>query len=185
MKNAMTKTITWLNDVDINFMRVIKRYNNRKLYDTETRTYITLDGVAKLVVSGEEVQVVDNDTDEDITTVIFSQLLLEREREQRFLPSGMLSQLLRFGGETSRKLGTTLTRPFTLTFGQFLEQEVERTFKFWVDIAEGREEDMLRFIERLIEQRRRTHQASSPNEGNRKNPNKVNRLDIIEDLPPK
>ncbi len=146
-------------------MRLIKRYSNRKLYDTETRTYITLDGVAKLVAAGEEIKVVENDNDEDITTVILSQILYEREREQRFLPTSMLNQLLRVGGDAGRRLGSTLTRPFSMPLTQFLEQEIERTFKFWSDISQEREEEMLRFIERLIEQRRRAiHGTPAPEE---------------------
>jgi polyhydroxyalkanoate synthesis repressor PhaR len=165
-------------------MRVIKRYNNRKLYDTETRTYIALDGVAKLVVAGEEIRVVDNDTDEDLTSVILSQLLLEREREQSFIPSGMLSQLLRVGGQTGRKLGTKLTRPFTVPLAQLLEQEIERSFRFWMDMAQDREEDMLRLMERLIEQRR-SRRLSYPipeRETPRKTPRSTNHLDDFEEL---
>ena len=142
-------------------MRIIKRYNNRKLYDTETRTYIALDGVAKLVALGEEIRVIDNDTDEDITTVILSQLLLDRERELRFLPTGILSQLLRAGEQTGRRIGTTLARPFNIPIAQILEQEIERSFKFWMDLAQEREEDMLKLLERLIEQSRRVRSNSN------------------------
>lgn len=143
-------------------MRLIKRYNNRKLYDTTTRTYITLEGLREFVLEGEEIKVVDNDTEEDLTTVILSQLILERERAGRFLPTGVLSQLLRTGSETGRKL-THLARPFVnagtnavpQTLRQFLEQEIERSFKFWLDLAQSNEDDILRLLEKLIEQRRR------------------------------
>jgi polyhydroxyalkanoate synthesis repressor PhaR len=144
-------------------MRLIKRYNNRKLYDTTTRTYITLEGLRNFVVEGEEIKVVDNDTDDDLTTVVLSQMILERERAGRFLPTGVLSQLLRTGSETGRKL-TSLARPFVnvsnnavpQNLRQFLEQEIERSFKFWLDLAQSNEDDVLRLLERLIEQRRRT-----------------------------
>jgi polyhydroxyalkanoate synthesis repressor PhaR len=166
-------------------MRVIKRYNNRKLYDTDSRTYVTLEGLAKLITDGFEIQVVDNDTDEDITTVILSQILLERERVERFLPSNMLSGLLRLGGATGRKLGSTLTRPFTFPLA-LLEQEIERSFKIWMDMAQDREEDMLRLMERLIEQRRRARQnhSSETRDTTRKLNRSTHRLDNFEEMEP-
>ena len=54
---------------------LIKRYANRKLYNTETSRYITLKGIAKLLDEGESVQVVDKETGEDITQVALSQIL--------------------------------------------------------------------------------------------------------------
>jgi len=160
-------------------MRVIKRYNNRKLYDTKTRNYITLEVVAQLVAAGEEIKVVDNDTEEDLTTVILSQLLLEREREQRFLPSGMLSQLLRAGGQTGRRISSTLTRPFNLPIAQLLEHEIERSFKFWLDLAQEREEEVLKLLERLIEQRRRSRHIPDDKPPRRQ---PTNRLDNFEEM---
>ena len=60
--------------------RLIKRYGNRKLYDVQTSRYITLDGTRALVQAGEEVRVVDNDTNEDLTGVTFAQIIYEAER---------------------------------------------------------------------------------------------------------
>ncbi len=138
-------------------MRLIKRYANRKLYDTATKTYVTIEAVGAMVSRGEEIQVLDNDTNEDLTSVVLSQLLLEREREQRFLPSAVLSQLWRAGREVG-SLGqtlTNLTRPFVPdTLRQFLEQEIELSFKAWLDLAEGSEDELLRLLENLIERRK-------------------------------
>ena len=136
--------------------RLIKRYSNRKLYDMQTRTYITLEGVAALVVEGADIKVVDNDTDEDLTTVILSQLLLERERSRRSLSSGLLSGLLR-SGETLGRGFTSLTRPLpgASNWLGLLEHEVERSFKFWLEMAQGSEEEVLRLIESLVEKRRK------------------------------
>ena len=60
--------------------RLIRRYGNRKLYDVQTSRYITLDGIRALVQAGEEVRVVDNDTNEDLTGVTFAQIIYEAER---------------------------------------------------------------------------------------------------------
>jgi len=146
-------------------MRLIKRYSNRKLYDTALRRYITLDGVAALVVAGEEIKVVDNDSEEDLTSVILSQILLERERVQRFVPSAVLSQILRGGENLSRNLGK-VARPFTtaptLPLPQFLEQEVDKSLKFWAEIGQNGEEETLHLLESLIEKRRRARTEVEP-----------------------
>jgi polyhydroxyalkanoate synthesis repressor PhaR len=59
---------------------LIKKYANRKLYDTQTSRYITLEGIAELVRDGHEIQVVDRDTGQDLTQVILSQLVLSVEK---------------------------------------------------------------------------------------------------------
>jgi hypothetical protein len=55
---------------------LIKRYANRKLYNTQTSRYITLKGISELIEAGDEVRVIDNETGEDITNVALSQILV-------------------------------------------------------------------------------------------------------------
>ena len=78
---------------------LIKRYANRKLYNTETSRYITLKGIAELIEQGVEVRVVDNETGEDITSVALSQILVDNERAQRAVPRTLLSDLIQKGGD--------------------------------------------------------------------------------------
>jgi len=78
---------------------LIKRYANRKLYNTETSRYITLKGIAELIEADEEVRVIDNETGEDITSVALSQILVDSEREGRAIPRTLLSDLLQRGGD--------------------------------------------------------------------------------------
>jgi len=59
---------------------LIKKYANRKLYDTQTSRYITLEGIADLVRDGHEIRVVDRDTSQDLTQVILSQIVLSEEK---------------------------------------------------------------------------------------------------------
>lgn len=59
---------------------LIKKYANRKLYDTRTSRYITLDGIAQLVREGHEIKVVDRDGGQDLTQVTLSQIVLEEEK---------------------------------------------------------------------------------------------------------
>jgi polyhydroxyalkanoate synthesis repressor PhaR len=62
--------------------RLIKRYGNRKLYDVQASQYITLEGIRELVRSGEDIRVVDNDSDEDLTAVTFAQIIFEDAKRQ-------------------------------------------------------------------------------------------------------
>ncbi|MCS5637516.1 MAG: hypothetical protein NZ990_13425 [Myxococcota bacterium] len=78
---------------------LIKRYANRKLYNTHTSRYITLKGIAQLLDAGEEVRVIDKETGEDITSVALSQILVDSERSHTQPPDTLLSQILGRGGD--------------------------------------------------------------------------------------
>lgn len=78
---------------------LIKRYANRKLYNTETSRYITLKGVGELLDQGHEVRVVDNETGEDITEVSLSQILVDNNRSREVPSDTLLSQILSRGGD--------------------------------------------------------------------------------------
>ena len=78
---------------------LIKRYANRKLYNTQTSRYITLKGIAELIEADESVQVIDNETGEDITSVALSQILVDSERSNRSVPGSLLSDLIHRGGD--------------------------------------------------------------------------------------
>jgi polyhydroxyalkanoate synthesis repressor PhaR len=78
---------------------LIKRYANRKLYNTQTSRYITLKGIAELLEDDEEVQVIDNESGEDITSVTLSQILVDTERSNRAVPGNLLSELVQRGGD--------------------------------------------------------------------------------------
>jgi polyhydroxyalkanoate synthesis repressor PhaR len=78
---------------------LIKRYANRKLYNTETSRYITLKGIADLLEADQEVKVIDNETGEDITSVTLSQILVDTERDGRSVPGNLLSELFQRGGD--------------------------------------------------------------------------------------
>ena len=78
---------------------LIKRYANRKLYNTDTSRYITLKGIAKLLEEGEEVRVIDNETGEDITQVALSQILVDNQRAHEDPSDTLLTQILSRGGD--------------------------------------------------------------------------------------
>lgn len=78
---------------------LVKRYANRKLYNTQTSRYITLKGIAELIEAGEEVTVIDNETGEDITSIALSQILVDSERSNRTVSRTLLSDLIQRGGD--------------------------------------------------------------------------------------
>lgn len=79
----------------------IKKYANRRLYDTESSTYITLDRLAGMVREGREFEVVDARTGEDITRQVLTQIIVEEEsRGSTMLPVGFLKQLIGLYGNS-------------------------------------------------------------------------------------
>src|SRR6476660_3177092 len=80
--------------------RIIKRYANRKLYDTQHSRYVTLEQISEMIRNGDEVKIVDNKTKEDLTSVTLAQIIFEEEKKQRsFLPLGAMRNIIQNGGE--------------------------------------------------------------------------------------
>jgi polyhydroxyalkanoate synthesis repressor PhaR len=80
--------------------KVIKRYTNRKLYDTVESRYVTLDEIAGMIKEGVEVQIVDNRTKEDLTSVTLAQIIFEEEKKQNQMPLAVLREIIRRPGES-------------------------------------------------------------------------------------
>lgn len=84
---------------------VIKKYANRRLYDTRKSSYITLDDLAAMVKEGREFKVVDAKSDEDITHSVLTQIIMEAEQTgQTMLPVGFLRQLIALYGDGMQSL---------------------------------------------------------------------------------
>jgi polyhydroxyalkanoate synthesis repressor PhaR len=85
--------------------RLIKRYANRKMYDARASRYVTLDGVADLVRAGEDLRIIDNDTGEDLTALIFAQIIFEEEkRKNGLLTLPVLRWIIQRGGATVQEI---------------------------------------------------------------------------------
>ena len=78
---------------------VIRKYSNRRLYDTDRSRYVTLDELEKTVRRGRDVQVVDAKTGEDLTQPTLAQIILESRRASRLFPTNLLVQLIRMDDE--------------------------------------------------------------------------------------
>ena len=105
--------------------RVVKRYANRKLYDTVESRYVTLPQIAELVRQGEDVRIIDNNTKEDLTSMTLAQILYEEERKQSraSLPLATLKDLLHASGE--RILSVVRETPMAKVFGRSDPPEAE------------------------------------------------------------
>src|SRR5262245_61817158 len=80
--------------------KVIKRYTNRKLYDTVESRYVTLDEIAEMIKGGAEVKIIDNRTKEDLTSVTLAQIIFEEEKKQSQMPLALLREIIRRPGES-------------------------------------------------------------------------------------
>jgi polyhydroxyalkanoate synthesis repressor PhaR len=130
-------------------MLVIKRYPNRKLYDTEAKQYITLDGIADLIRQGREVQVVDHTSGEDLTALVLTQIIFEQEKKQSgFLPRAVLTSLVQAGGNTLSALRRSLASPLDLLYQ--IDEEIERRLDMLITRGELAEADALRLREKLL-----------------------------------
>ncbi len=122
-------------------MRIIKRYPNRKLYDTDAKKYVTLNGIAGLIRDGEELQVVDHNSGEDLTAVTLTQIIFEQEKQQSgFLPRSVLTGLIQAGGDKLSTLRRTLASPLDLI--HHVDEEIDRRVRMLIrrgdlDEAEG------------------------------------------------
>jgi polyhydroxyalkanoate synthesis repressor PhaR len=95
--------------------RLIKKYPNRRLYDTQTSAYITLTDVKQLVLDNEEFTVVDAKSEEDLTRSILLQIILEEESNGTpMFSSGALSQIIRYYGHTMQNM-----------MGSYLEKNIQ------------------------------------------------------------
>lgn len=111
-------------------MPLIKRYPNRKLYDTEAKRYVTLDDVGAMIRAGREVQVSDHESGEDVTTLTLTQIILEQEKKSSgYLPSSMLVNLIRSGGSTLDQWRKSLQHGMGRLSGAGLEESMAR----WID----------------------------------------------------
>jgi len=109
---------------------VIKRYSNRKLYDTQESRYVTLEELEELIRAGKEISVVDVSTGEDLTSVTLAQIILENERNHRAtLPTPFLHQLIKHGEAWQDFIQKSLKS--SLEGVMMSQREADRVFREW------------------------------------------------------
>lgn len=106
-------------------MPFIKRYANRKLYDTDARCYVTLEDIAESVRRGEEVRVVDHETGRDLTSLTLFQIIFEEQKKLgEMFPQVVLTNLIRTGEDTLESLRSRFLAAFDPT--QQVDDEICR-----------------------------------------------------------
>jgi polyhydroxyalkanoate synthesis repressor PhaR len=97
---------------------LVKKYGNRRLYDTRASRYITLEELETIIRGGDDVRVIDAKTGEDLTQATLAQIILEGRRAGRLLPVPLLVQLIRMGDEA---LAEFMGRYLSATLEMYLE----------------------------------------------------------------
>jgi polyhydroxyalkanoate synthesis repressor PhaR len=128
--------------------KVIKRYANRKLYDTVESRYVTLDEIAEMVKGGTEVRIVDNKTKEDLTSITLAQIIFEEEKRESQMPLGMLRRIIQDGGSAVQGFIAERVSPQVDRLREEAESRVGRIFK--------REEGRVANARELFSQSQRT-----------------------------
>jgi polyhydroxyalkanoate synthesis repressor PhaR len=130
-------------------MRVIKRYPNRKLYDTQDKAYVTLEGIAGLIRQGEEVQVIDHATNDDLTALTLTHVILEQGKKQGgYLPRSVLTGLIRAGGDTLISLRQSLGSP--VDFFRQIDDEIDQRLQSLLKRGELAEDEVRRLRDKLL-----------------------------------
>jgi polyhydroxyalkanoate synthesis repressor PhaR len=143
-------------------VRLIKRYESRKLYDTEESRYVSLEEIAAWVRAGQEVRVVDNATEADVTAQTLTLVILEEGRQGSSLPSELLHELVRLG---ERAVSTGVEQ-----VQQGVDRLLQRSLERVGPLRRAREEmtELRRRLEELegsladLEERRTSGGAVSP-----------------------
>jgi len=115
-------------------LHLIKKYPNRKFYDMEGKRYVALEDISSLVRAGEEIQVVDSKSGQDITTLVLSQILREQERKGSFLPQALLTALVRRGSGGLKQVRKSFEA--SLKALQVLEDDVQEKLDALVERGE-------------------------------------------------
>jgi polyhydroxyalkanoate synthesis repressor PhaR len=109
---------------------VIKRYSNRKLYDTQESRYVTLEEIEEMIRAGREISVVDAASGEDLTSVTLTQIILENERTRRAsLPAAFLHQLIKHGESWQEFVQKSMRASLEGMISS--QRDMERIFRDW------------------------------------------------------
>jgi len=114
---------------------LLKKYANRRLYDTEKSCYVTLNEVAEAIHSGRLVKIVDANSDEDVTAFILTQIVLEKAKTKNaLLPVPVLHMIIRYGDNI---LAEFFEKYFQQTFQAFMNNRtaMDNNFQQWLEMG--------------------------------------------------
>jgi polyhydroxyalkanoate synthesis repressor PhaR len=129
-------------------VKLIKRYPNRKLYDTESSAYVTLEDIAAMVKAGRELKIMDHKTGTDITNVTMAQIVFEEEkRKKSVLPIGTLKDLIQQRGEQVREFVDRIVHENPLTHAK---EEAEERVTQLLKKGESVREESTKFFRDVV-----------------------------------
>jgi polyhydroxyalkanoate synthesis repressor PhaR len=112
---------------------LLKKYSNRRLYDTEKSQYVTIEEVSQLVKEGREVEIIDAQTKEDVTAFVLTQIIMEEAKKKNFLlPVQVLHLIIRYGDNA---------------LGEFLEKYLQKTIQNYLKYKKAFDEQMKQWID--------------------------------------
>jgi polyhydroxyalkanoate synthesis repressor PhaR len=114
---------------------IIKRYGNRRLYNTETGSYVNYQDLVKLIRDGQDIQVIDSTTKADVTKSVLMQIILEEEKsDKNLLPTTFLYQVLRSREEAAQDF---FRNYLATSFAAYMKtkEEFDRRFRSLLDIG--------------------------------------------------
>jgi|GEM_PF-2284374 len=135
--------------------KVVKRYSNRKLYDTDRSKYVTLDEIAKMIKAGEEITIIDNESKEDLTSVTLTQIIYEEEKRESRMPLGMLRNLIQTGGTSLQEFFDKQVKAPALDFRENVEKSIEKNVEEIVQSAAQIREVATRSVTDITDSARR------------------------------
>jgi polyhydroxyalkanoate synthesis repressor PhaR len=128
---------------------VIKRYRNRKLYNTQLKRYITLNEIEGLIKQQEAVKVIENDSGNDITAATLSQIIFEHEKnETGLLPINLLTSLVQSGGKRMEEIRRNIFN--SLTLAHHFDAEIERRVDILISRGELSQEEASQVLKKLL-----------------------------------
>ncbi len=133
---------------------IIKRYENRKLYDSSRSTYVTLEEIAALIREGKEIRVVDAKTGEDLTKSTLALIILEGERQKKnLLPLSFMYQLIKYG----ESVQTVFQEYLSTGLDAFLasQQEAQKRLKEWAEERMGKDSERETSLKGEVDQLKR------------------------------
>lgn len=113
---------------------LLKKYGNRRLYDTARSSYVTLADVAEVIKGGTDVEVVDADTKEDVTAFILTQIILEQARRKNtLLPPELLHLIIRYGENVLQEFFDKYLQHIITNYLEF-RKTADEQFSKWIDM---------------------------------------------------
>jgi polyhydroxyalkanoate synthesis repressor PhaR len=116
---------------------IYKKYANRRIYDTGSSRYVTLETLAEKIRQGQEVKVIDAKTEADVTAFILTQIVLEQaKRNNALLPTPVLHLIIRYGDNLLMEFFESYLQQIVTTYIDY-KKAIDTQFKRWLDMGMG------------------------------------------------